>query len=163
MYDADSLARITRRHNPVCKPLGAHVQTAPPQLVRQALLAFELRWKLEDTVLIPSLQDTEGVMQGGAREARLELDALRNLAALTRYESVDVEGRGRLLYAIEALAALRSERVDRGLARAHRAGLVDMHALAQEMDRSLVRWLDEMRRTGEIADEVVDPLALALT
>lgn len=65
-----------------------------------------------------------------------------------------------LLAAIDTLAALRTQRVGLALARAQRAALVDTKALGVEMDQLLERWHGEVRRSGDIEDEEMDPVGL---
>lgn len=112
---------------------------APASSLKKILLAFELRWKLEELVLMPALKDTQGAMLCGTRDAQRELVALRNLAAVVRDESVGVARQRALLSAIETLAGLRSQRVSLALTRAERAAVVDTRSLGVEMDQLLER------------------------
>jgi hypothetical protein len=47
-------------------------------------MALELRWCMEDSVLIPALEGTQGVMQGRSEDATRELGALREPLPLRR-------------------------------------------------------------------------------
>ncbi len=132
-----------------------------PQLQKKILLALEMRWKLEDSVLIPALQDTQGVMQGCARDAERELSALRELATLAKEDRTGPDRQRALLGSLETLSALRSDRVICALERAQRAALIDARALGREMQQMLDRWQTEVRRTGDIEDEELDPVGLA--
>jgi hypothetical protein len=135
-------------------------QRGPAAQLKKILLAFELRWKLEELVLIPALNDTQGVLLCGTRDAERELLALRDLAALARDDELSPGRQRVLLAAIDTLAALRTHRVGLALARAQRAALVDTQALGVEMDQLLERWHGEVRRSGDIEDEEMDPVGL---
>jgi hypothetical protein len=153
MHHADAFDRINRLHGSTRKLFDAYTQVAPPPsplLLQKVLLALELRWKIEDGVLIPSLHGTQGVMQGGSEDAARELDALRRLAALARDDEIGIDGQRVLLCAIETLASLRSERINWALTRAQRAAMVDARALGREMDQLLEHWRVEFRHVGEI-------------
>ena len=86
---------------------------APAQSLKKILMAFELRWKLEELVLMPALKDTQGVMLCGTRDAQRELQALRGLASLARQPDSSADRQRVLLSAIDALASLRTQRVSR--------------------------------------------------
>ena len=163
MRYADAFERMDQLHSSTHKLLEQYTNVAhrgPPQLLKKVLLALELRWKLEDLVLIPALQDVQGVTRGCTGGTERELDALRDLAALAKDAGLGAEPQRLLLGAVETLAALRTERVSRALTSAQRAALVDARALGREMDQLLGRWHTEVRRTGEIEDEDLDPVGL---
>jgi hypothetical protein len=121
-------------------------------LLKKILLAFELRWKLEELVLMPALKDTQGAMLCGTRDAQRELVALRNLAAVARDEGSSLARPRMLLSAIETLAGMRSQRVCLALTRAERAAVLDTRSLGLEMDQLLERWHGEARRNGDGED-----------
>jgi hypothetical protein len=165
MQSADAFDRINRLDGSTRKLFDAYTQVAPrpsPPLVKKVLLALELRWRIEDLVLIPSLHGTQGVMQGGSADAARELEALRSLATLARDDEIGLAGQRVLLRAIEALATLRSERVNWALTRAQRAAMIDVRELGREMDQVLERWRGEVRMSGELDDETLDPVGLPL-
>jgi hypothetical protein len=133
-------------------------QTGAPHrsafVLRKVLLALELRWTVEDRVLIPSLSGTQGVMQGGSEDAGRELEALRRLAALARHGDTGIESQRVLVCVIETLASLRSQRVTSALTKAQRAGMIDARALVRQMNRLLAEWRSASAHGGEI-DEAV--------
>lgn len=161
MQPGDAFDRIGRLRSSTRKLFDEYMQVAqdgPPQLLKKMLLALELRWKIEELVLIPALHGTQGVMHGCTQDAGQELDALRDLAALARDTGLSGERQRMLLGAIESLAALRTERINWALTRAQRAAMVDAQVLGREMDQLLERWHTEVHRTGDIEDEEADPV-----
>lgn len=161
MSQADAFDRIETLRSSTRTLFEEYTQVesqAPPQLLKKLLLALELRWKLEELVLLPALQGTRGVTHHCTQDAGHELDALRDLAALAGVRGQSVEHQHLLLGAIESLAALRTERINWALTQAQRAALVDARALGREMDQLLERWRTEVRRTGDIEDEERDPV-----
>jgi hypothetical protein len=156
----DRLRGLRSSTEHLVKEYAQRPQRGPAEQLKKILLAFELRWKLEDLVLIPALNDTQGVLLCGTRDAERELLALRDLAGLAREDELSLGRQRVLLAAIEALAALRTQRVGLALARAQRAALVDTRALGAEMDQLLERWHGEVRRSGDIEDEERDPVGL---
>jgi hypothetical protein len=156
---AHAVERGTRLQSSASRSFDAYQTGAPhrsPFLLRKVLLALELRWTVEDRVLIPSLGDTQGVMQGDSEEARRELEALRRLAALARQRETSIESQRVLVCVIETLASLRSQRVALALTKAQRAGMVDARTLVRQMDRLLAEWRSASADSGEIEDEVRD-------
>jgi hypothetical protein len=165
MYHADAFDRIDGLDRATRKLFDDYTQVErlpSPLLSQKLLLALELRWKIEEAVLIPSLHGTQGVMQGGSEDAGRELTALRSLAALALNKDPGVEFQRVLLCAIEILASLRSERVNWALTRAERAAMVDARALGRDMDRLLETWRCELRVNGEFKDEAQDVVGLTL-
>ncbi len=163
MHISDAFDRIHQLRGNTRRLFDAFSQDAPlgsPQALHKVLLALELRWKIEDVVLIPSLHGTQGVMPGGSHEAGRELDALRELAALAGDAGLGAEHQARLLGAIDALATLRSDRIHGAMNRAQRAALVDAQALGREMDRLLERWRDELVERGDAKALEANPLEL---
>lgn len=149
------LRRSTRRLFDEYVQLPAGSQRA---LRKKILLALELRWKLEELVLFPALRSAPGGVEGGSQQADHELSALRDLAMLAKDEFGAPERERLLVGALEALAGLRTDRVGWALSQAQRAALVDTRALGREMDQLLDRWRNEVRRTGDIEDEEMDPV-----
>jgi hypothetical protein len=166
MQTADALDRIYRLPSHAHELFDGRAQVASPRpsplMLKNLLTALELRWRIEDVVLIPALHGTRGVMQDDSEDAACELAALRDLAALARDDALGLRGRRVLLRAIDALATLRSERLNRALVRAQRAALVDVDTLGREVDELLARWRDEALLSGEFEDETPDPVALSL-
>ena len=161
MSHGDAFDRIVTLRSSTRKLFEEYTQVAPPgppRLLKKILLALELRWKLEELVLMPALHRAQGVVNGRAQDMGHELDALRDLAALAKEDGLGAERRQLLLGALEALAALRTERIHWALTRAQRGGLVNAQALGREMDQLLGRWQAEVRRTGDIEDEEMDPV-----
>lgn len=138
----DRLGELQGNTQQLVKEFNRSEQPEPAVLLKKILMAFELRWKLEELVLMPALQDTQGAMLCGTRDAARELVALRELAALVREQAAGLQRQRTLLCAIDALAALRTQRVSLALTRAERAAVVDTRALGVEMDRLLQRLPD---------------------
>jgi hypothetical protein len=161
MSQADAFDRIATLRSSTRKLFEEYTQVesqGAPQLLKKLLLALELRWKLEELVLLPALQGTQGVTYDCTQDAAHELDALRDLVALAGASGLNVERQRLLLGAVETLAALRTERISWALTQAQRAALVDARALGREMDQLLERWHTEVRRTGDVEDEEQDPV-----
>jgi hypothetical protein len=153
MYQADAFDRIlglqgaTQKLFADCTGVG---DRPSPLALQKVLLALELRWRLEESVLIPTLQDTQGVMPVGSDEAARELAALRGLVGLTlEISESQPQARRTLICVLEVLNSLRSERLNGALRRAARACLVDQAALGAEMDRRLEAWRAELGRPGD--------------
>jgi hypothetical protein len=156
MRYGDAFDRLGQLRSDTQKLVDVFLRTespAPAATMKKILLAFELRWKLEELVLMPALKDTQGVILCGTRDAQRELAALRELGGLARQPNLSPECLGGLLSAINDLAALRTQRVSLALTRARRAGLVDTRQLGVEMDRLLERWHFEIRRNADGADD----------
>ena len=159
MHHAQVVARSTNVKSNASRAIDAYQTGAPgrsPFVLRKVLLALELRWTVEDRVLIPSLSGTQGVMQGCGEDARRELEALRRLAALARHTETGIESQRVLVCVIETLASLRSQRVTSALSKAQRAGMVDPRTLVRQMDRLLAEWRSGSAYKGEIEEEVRD-------
>jgi hypothetical protein len=157
----DAFDRISELRRSTRKLFDEYVQLSPgrqPALLKKILLALELRWKLEELVLIPALRSSTGDVEGRTQEADRELSALRDMAVLAKEPLGGPERERMLVGALEALAGLRTERVGWALSQAQRAALVDARALGREMDQLLDRWRSEVRRTGDIEDEEADPV-----
>lgn len=153
--DAVNLAESARTH--AWGPVDGRPQLAaqrPPYLLRRVLMALELRWTVEDRVLIRSLNGTQGVMPGAPDDAERELEALRRLASLARDKDLGIEFESMLVRVIETLAALRSQRISQAMVRAQRAGMVDTQALVREADRVLEEWRSEFPASGDLNVEV---------
>jgi hypothetical protein len=159
MDQAHAVERGTRLQSHANRSFDAYQTGSPhrsPFVLRKVLLALELRWTVEDRVLIPSLSDTQGVMQGDSEEARRELEALRRLAALARQRETSIESQRVLVCVIETLASLRSQRVASALTKAQRAGMVDSRMLVRQMDRLLAEWRSASTESGQIEADVRD-------
>lgn len=129
-----------------------------PAALHRLLLALELRWILEEQVLIPAL-GTRGAYDL-LRVAERESGLLRDLASVARGDTLAAAAQGALAVALEGLAALRSERIEHALLRAQRSAHFDAAALRREMDQLLERWHQEVLATGDIEDEELDPVGL---
>ena len=158
MYQADAFDRILGLQGATQKLFADYTSVGDlpsPLALQKVLLAIELRWRLEESVLIPTLQDTQGVMPIGSDEAARELAALRGLVGLVlEIPEAQPQTRRTLICVIEVLSSLRSERVNGALTRAVRAFMVDQAALGAEMDRCLDAWRAELARTGDAPHEI---------
>jgi hypothetical protein len=140
----DRLDQLRGNTQRLVKEFNTTEPTDPAALSKKILMAFELRWKLEELVLMPALQDTQGPMLCGTHDAARELVALRDLAALVRDPAASLRRQRTLIGAIDALATLRTLRLSLALTRAERASVVDLRALGIEMDRLLERLPDRV-------------------
>jgi hypothetical protein len=145
----DRLGELRATTQQLVKEFTLTESPEPGALLKKILIAFELRWKLEELVLMPALQDTQGAMLCGTRDAARELVALRDLAALLHEPGSGLQRQRTLLCAIDALAALRTQRLSLALTRAERSAVVDTRALGVEMDRLLERLPDAVRTSRD--------------
>lgn len=136
MRYADAFDRIDRLSGTTSRLFNAYINAPErsPQLLERVLMALELRWRMEDLVLIPALESTQGVMEGRTQDATRELGALRELVALAKNDGLSIDAQRLLLHAMETLAALRAERINQALTRAQRAAIVDARALGRELE-----------------------------
>jgi len=128
--------------------------------LRRLLLALELRWKLEEELVIPALRGTDGEPPETLGAADRESGLLRELAAVAKAGLLPPAPLHTLMAAIEGFAALRSERIERALARAQLSSGVGALALRREIDALLERWHGEVLASGDIEDEELDPVGL---
>jgi hypothetical protein len=158
MYQADAFDRILGLQGATQKLFADYTGVGDrpsPLALQKVLLALELRWRLEESVLIPTLRDTQGVMPIGSDEAARELAALRGLVGLVlELPESQAQARRTLVCVLEVLSSLRSERLNGALTRAVRAFMVDQAALGAEMDRCLEAWRAELGRPGDGPNEV---------
>ena len=136
MRYADAFDRIDRLSGATSRLFNAYINTPErsPQLLERVLMALELRWCMEDSVLIPALEGTQGVMQGRSEDATRELGALRELVALAKNDALSIDAQRLLLHAMQTLSELRAERINEALTRAQRAAIVDARALGHELE-----------------------------
>lgn len=113
-------------------------------------LALELRWKLEEQLVIPAL---------GKRVATLLLPAAESESTNLR-ELFDHAGReaSGVILPVARLALLRAERIELAVAAAEQRRDFDAAALVRDIDAMLARWRVEVWRTGDIEDEESDPV-----
>lgn len=125
---------------------------------RKLLLALELRLKVEQSVVLPGL--AQGAAANDARLAGCEKDIsqLRGLMDLARDPSLTSLVRRTVIGALDGVAALHFERMERLLAHAKRNRQIDAAALGMEMQALLDRWHTEVLATGDIEDEEMDPV-----
>ena len=135
----DRLGQLRSNTHKLVRDFSDPNPAVPAQPLKKILLAFELRWKLEELVLMPALKDTQGMMLCGTRDAQRELLALRRLASLAREEGSTADRNDVLLSAIDTLASLRTQRVSLALTRGEQAGVVNLSALGLAMDQLLAR------------------------
>ena len=131
----------------------AEFEAAPAErrdaLLERLRLALELRWKIEEQLVIPALGKREASLLLPAAER--ESNHLRDLAA---------HGARDAMSSVAGLAALRAERIELALAAAQKRRGFDGSALLRDIDALLERWRGEVRRTGDIEDEESDPVGL---
>jgi len=124
---------------------------------QRLLLALELRWKLEEQVLLPALQGADAADRG----ADQEIGMLRDLAELVSDNTLEAAAAGTVLAALDGMAMLHSQRIEQALAQATRTRQIDSVVLAREMEGLLNRWRGEQLLTGGIEDEEADPVGRA--
>ena len=127
--------------------------------LHRLLLALEMRWILEEQVVIPALgtRGSAELLRAAERESAL----LRDASRVARAAALNADAQLALAGALEGLAALRSERIEQALLQAQRSERIDSVALRREMDRWLERWHAEVQASGDIEDEDVDPVGQA--
>lgn len=137
------------------------VQDAPPRARpaarRRLLLALQIRWKLDEQLVAPRLDDVaaaEPTLPSVERESLL----LREWADLLETQVLPAAAQRTLLTTLTGLSTLRAERLEAALAAAIQRGDIDTAALARDIDERLARWRDEVLATGDIEDEEIDPV-----
>lgn len=125
------------------------------EVQKRLLLALELRWKLEEQLLLPALAGCGELQRTNAREAGEEIEHLRDLAALVGSGELSPASNLVVMGALEGIADLRSAELERWLTT---ACTIDDDTLAREMQALLKRWRGEVRETGAVEDEERDPV-----
>jgi hypothetical protein len=125
---------------------------------RRLRRALELRWKLEELVLLPALQDSEAATRDDVRAAEKEIGLLRELSDLLADPAVPASAQSVILAVLEGVATLRSDQIERELREAMRSSRLDGEALASDIGALMQRWRAEVLANGDIEDEEVDPV-----
>lgn len=125
---------------------------------RRLLLALELRWKLEEQVLLPALQNSDQALREDVQAAEKEIGLLRELGELVDDPGLPASAHGVVLAVLEGIATLRSEQIERALGQAMQARRIDGPALARDVEGLMKRWRGEVLSSGDIEDEEADPV-----
>ncbi len=122
---------------------------------RRALLAIELRLKLEEQVLLPRLGEL-GLPALDTVEKQIEL--LRELLAEATHGELALHGNRLLWAAIERMSILHFDAVAQLMLLALADSRFDADAAWREAEDYRSRWRSEMAETGDIEDEEADPV-----
>ncbi|MDN3920662.1 hypothetical protein [Roseateles violae] len=125
---------------------------------RRLLRALELRWKLEELVLLPALQDSATASREDVRAAEKEIGLLRELSDLIGDPQLPSSAQGVVLAVLEGIATLRSDQLERRLRQALQNERINGAALAGDIEGMLERWCGELLASGDIEDEEADPV-----
>ena len=125
------------------------------QSSRRALLAIELRLKLEEQVLLPRFREL-GVQAQGTVEKQLDL--LRELLAEASHGELALQSNRLLWAAIERMSTLHFDAVAQLMLLAEDDPRFDADEAWQEAEDYRARWRDEIADKGEIEDEEADPV-----
>jgi hypothetical protein len=128
------------------------------EALARLLVMLELRWKLEEQILLPALREGDAALKDESREIAEEIDLLRELADLAERHKLDPGSTVTVTNAVAGIAALRSARIERALEDAERARSIDAEHLAEEVREMFQRWRGEIAKTGDIEDEERDPV-----
>ena len=122
---------------------------------QQALLAIELRLKLEEQVLLPRIRAL-GLPATNMAEQQIEL--LRELLAEAGHGELAPESSRLLWAAIERMSILHFDAVAQLTSSALADSGFDADAVGREAEDYRLRWRDEIADSGGIEDEEADPV-----
>lgn len=122
---------------------------------RRALLAIELRLKLEEQVLLPRLADLELPALDGAST---QIEQLRELLAEAALGELALPNNRLLWSAIERMCTLHFDAVAQLMLLALADPSFDAEAARQQADDYRARWRAEIGQHGDIEDEEADPV-----
>lgn len=125
------------------------------QSLRRALLAIELRLKLEEQVLLPRFQEL-GLPALDAAEKQTEL--LRELLAEAAHGELALPSNRLLWAAIERMGRLHFDAVAQLLLLAQADPRFDAEQAWRDAEDYRARWRGEIAETGDIEDEEADPV-----
>jgi hypothetical protein len=122
---------------------------------RRALLAIELRLKLEEQVLLPRFR-TIGLPALDAVEKQTEL--LRELLAEAGHGELALPSNRLLWAAIERMSTLHFDAVAQMTLLALHQSRFDADEAWRDAEDYRARWRDEIAETGDVEDEEADPV-----
>ena len=122
---------------------------------RRALLAIELRLKLEEHVLLPRFREL-GLPALDTVEKQTEL--LRELLAEAAHGELALPSNCLLWAAIERMSTLHFDAVAQMMLLALDHSRFDAKGAWREAEDYRARWRDEIAETGDIEDEEADPV-----
>jgi hypothetical protein len=125
------------------------------QSSRRALLAVELRLKLEEQVLLPRFHEL-GLPALDAAQKQTEL--LRELLAEAAHGELALPSNRLLWAAIERMGRLHFDAVAQLLLLAQGDPRFDADRAWREAEDYRARWRNEIAETGDIEDEEADPV-----
>ena len=122
---------------------------------RRALLAIELRLKLEEQVLLPRFREL-GLPALDTVEKQTDL--LRELLAEAAHGELALPSNCLLWAAIERMSTLHFDAVAQLMLLALNHSRFDADEAWQDAEDYRARWRDEIAATGDIEDEEADPV-----
>jgi hypothetical protein len=122
---------------------------------RRALLAIELRLKLEEQVLLPRFRELELPAPGTLEK---QIDLLRELLAEAAHGELALPSNRLLWAAIERMCTLHFDAVAQLMQLALAESRFDADAAWQEAEDYRARWRAEIADSGDIEDEETDPV-----
>ena len=125
---------------------------------RRAVLAIELRLKLEERVLLPAFRALR-LPSVAALESQIEM--LRDLMAEAIHGELALPNNRQLWASIERMSVLHFDAVaSLGLMAQGSSRFDEEQALARSAAVRQTRWREEIAQTGDIEDEEADPVGL---
>jgi hypothetical protein len=128
------------------------------QSSRRALLAIELRLKLEEQVLLPRFRELD---LPALETAEKQMGLLRGLLAEAGDGELALQSNRLLWAAIERMSTLHFDAMAQLLVMAEDDRRFDAGAAWSEMQDYRQRWRDEIDDGGDIEDEEIDPVGQA--
>jgi hypothetical protein len=122
---------------------------------RRALLAIELRLKLEEQVLLPRFREL-GLPALDTVEKQVDL--LRELLAEASHGELALPSNALLWAAIERMSTLHFDAVAQMMLLALDDSRFDADEAWRDAEDYRARWRDEIAETGDIEDEEADPV-----
>jgi hypothetical protein len=132
-----------------------HRSSTNMQTSRRALLAIELRLKLEEQVLLPRFRAL-GLPAEDTVEKQIEL--LRELLAEAAQGELALQGMRLLWAAIERMSVLHFDAMAQLMLLALAEPAFEANAAWRDAEAFRSRWRDEIAETGDIEDEEADPV-----
>ncbi len=128
------------------------------QSSRRALLAIELRLKLEEQVLLPRLRELD---LPALDTVEKQIDLLRELLAEASHGELALQSNRLLWVAIERMCTLHFDAVAQLMLLAEDDPSFDADAAWLEAEDYRARWRDEIAAQGDIEDEEAEPVGRA--
>jgi hypothetical protein len=132
-----------------------HRSNGHTQSSRRALLAIELRLKLEEQVLLPRFRELGLPAQASVEK---QIDLLRELLAEATPGELALQSNRLLWAAIERMSTLHFDAVAQLMLLAEDDRRFDADEAWQEAEDYRARWRSEIADSGDIEDEEADPV-----